>query len=295
VSPPSKPSRPPREATPPSPVAVIPAAGRARRLGHLPCSKELLPIAVDPPPPKGEGTGGESDSEWGSEPDSERGPRVRVVSERLLAALRLGGVTRGVMVIDSSKTDLPRFYARRRPTPELAFVPIRSSPSVPHTIRAALPLVGEAPVAFGFPDVLFAPEDAFARVDHRRREHRAALSLGLFPAENPATTDMVDFAPDGQVRAIEVRPAHTRLTLCWLIAVWDRRFSGWLTERLGQAGMPESHEPELQLGALFEEARAAGLPVVAVPFPGGGYLDVGTPEGYARALAHGPAAALGTR
>ena len=157
-------------------------------------------------------------------------------------------------------------------------------------------MLGGSPVALGFPDVLFTPDDAFARIERHRRRSGAALVLGLFPAPDPTTTDMVEVAGDGRVLRIETRPRRSSLALNWLIAVWDRRFTAWLADRMAGTAPAEATggsgartagdraAGELQLGALFAEALADGLPIEGVPFPDGAYLDVGTPEGYSRAL-----------
>lgn len=290
MSTPPNPASGPDEATSEAalaPVGLIPAAGSARRLGRLPCSKELLPIGVA-------GTGVLDGS--GDDPGDGSGGRIQVVTERLLAALGRGGIERALMVIDREKMDIPRHFADWTQRTDsvgrsaeagpraLAFVPVVRSPSVPHSLAAALPFVGASPVALGFPDVLFRPDDAFARIESHRRDSDAALVLGLFPAADPTTTDMVEIAPGGQVLRIEVRPRRSALRLNWLIAVWDRRFSAWLTRRMNEAVPKGRDGGELQLGALFAEALGDGLAIEGVPFPDGAYLDLGTPEGYARAL-----------
>ena len=210
------------------------------------------------------------------------------------------------MVIDQEKVDIPRYFADRAHRPArrdgadgpraLAFVPVHRSPSVPHSLAAALPFLGGSPVALGFPDVLFTPGDAFVRIERHRLRSGAALVLGLFPAPDPTTTDMVEVAGDGRVVRIETRPRRSSLALNWLIAVWDRRFTAWLAGRMaGTASAEATGEPnaetavhhgagELQLGALFAEALTDGLSIEGVSFPDGAYLDVGTPEGYSRAL-----------
>lgn len=244
-------------------IGLIPAAGRARRLGPLPCSKELLPIAVE------EG----------------REPPVRVLARHLLDSLALAGVERAVMVIDPAKRDLVEYLGEGGvPGPKVAFVLKPGSASVPETLDAAYPLVGGSVVALGFADVLFAPTEAFTRLLARYADGGADLVLGLFPATDCGSTDMVELGPEGRVLAIEVRPPQSALAHNWLLAVWGPRFSRFLHETV--AGLDPACG-EVQLGDLFRRALAAGLEARGVAFPDGRWLDVGTPAALALALRHG--------
>src|SRR5437764_12541991 len=70
-------------------VGLIPAAGRAERLGPLPCSKELLPIGFRETP---------------------RGPAPKVAGHYLLERFRAAGVRRAFLVLHESKWDIPRYF-----------------------------------------------------------------------------------------------------------------------------------------------------------------------------------------
>jgi len=255
-----------QEPAAPEVVGLIPAAGKARRLGVLPCSKELLPLGSD----------------------------GRRAIDLLLARLAAAGAERAYVVADRAKADVLRHLAApgrgASRQPAVALLPVTSSPSVPHSLDRAHPFLAPEPspwVALGFPDVLFEPGDAFARLVERRRETGAAVVLGLFPPGDPRTTDLVDVGPDGRVRRIEVRPETSGLRLNWLLALWDGRFTGFLHRWVASAG---GDEPAL--GTAFGAALAAGLEVQSVAFPEGRYLDLGTPEGYATALRRGPGSGL---
>jgi dTDP-glucose pyrophosphorylase len=247
-------------------VGLIPAAGRASRLGPLPCSKELLPLGLR---------------------QTAAGPRMRVACHELLERLRAGGVARAYLVIDAAKTDIPRFLLGGDPAgPALAYVAVAGSASVPETLDRAFPFVETARVALGFPDILFRPVDAFARLLERQEASGADLVLGLFPVERCETTDMVDCGPDGRVRRIEVRPAATDLRRNWLIAVWGPAFTAFLHHAV-QPQDPNRGGSELQLGAVMAGALAAGLHVQGVDFPDGVFRDLGTPGDLAAALREG--------
>jgi glucose-1-phosphate thymidylyltransferase len=242
-------------------IGLIPAAGRAVRLGPLPCSKELLPIGFRQTP---------------------EGPVPKVAGHYLLERLRAGGIRKVFMVLHESKQDVPRYFGTGAIADvALAYLSIPGSRSVPETLDHAFPFVQDAIVALGFPDVLFEPADAYARLIERRATTGADLVLGLFPTERFQTTDMVELAPDGRVARVEVRPRSTTLRFNWLIAVWSPVFTRFLHQavRASPAG-----QGELQIGAVVRDAVAAGLRVEGVEFPAGSYRDIGTPGELAAAM-----------
>lgn len=249
-------------------VGIVPAAGEARRLGRLPCSKELLPVA--PAPPGGSGA-------------------VEVAIESLLSRFAAAGIPRAYVVMDGSKGDLPRYLAEpgRGPSrrPALAFLSVTASPSLVHSLDRAHPFLAPEPapwVALGFPDVIFEPVDAFRHLIERRRRTGAPLVLGLFPADDPGSTDMVETDSAGAVRRIEVRPRASELRFNWLIALWDRRFTEHLHRYVDEADAPGSGE--LELGYVFARAVAEGMEVQSVAFPEGRFRDLGSPTAYATVL-----------
>ncbi|MCB1033526.1 MAG: hypothetical protein KDD47_06800 [Acidobacteria bacterium] len=244
-------------------LGLVPAAGRASRLGPLPCSKELLPVGFRPSPV---------------------GPVLEVACRPLLASYSLAGIRQAIVVLREEKLDIPRYLARHLDLPvELAYVTIESSASVPETLDRAYPFCRHARVALGFPDVLFAPEDAYFRLIARQEETGADVVLGCFPWKgDPSSTDMVALEPDGRVARIETRPRKSELVHNWLLALWGPPFTELLHEAMRN---PPAASGELQLGALFDRAREAGLDVRGVTFADGRQIDLGTPEGYARILA----------
>ncbi len=235
-------------------VGLIPAAGRAERLGPLPCSKELLPIGFRETP---------------------RGPAPKVAGHYLLERFRAAGVRRAFLVLHESKWDVPRYFGTGEIADlALAYLSIPGSRSVPETLDRAFPFVAGSIVALGFPDVIFEPVDAYATLIERQAATGADLVLGLFPTERCRTTDMVELAPDGRVVRVEVRPEVTALRHNWLIAVWSPVFTRFLHEAVRSA--PEG-DGEFQIGAVVRSAVEAGLQVEGVAVPGGSYRDVGTP------------------
>lgn len=244
-----------REATPavvPDVVGLVPAAGWARRLGPQPRSKEILPI--------------------GSDADG----RERVACEPLLEALRRGGVGRAFVLLRRGKTDVAELLGSgARHGLDLAYRFLDPTPSVPATLAAAAPFLGEARVALGFPDILFAPADAYACLLDRQSATGADLVLGLFPTDRPEKTDMVELDAAGRVRRLVIKQPDRGLRYTWSIAVWSPPFTRHL---VAAAAAPSVASGELWVGDVVTSALAAGLGVEAVTFPGGSYRDLGTPE-----------------
>ncbi len=252
-------------------VGLVPAAGRARRLGPLPCSKEVLPIGVR---------------------ETAEGPVVRVASDCLLDALRMAGVARTVIVLREDKRDVARHLGsgEGRGFP-ISYLSLADSASLPESLDRARPFVRGERVALGFPDVQFGPADALARVAARQAETAADLMLGLFPAVRPETTDMVEVDAAGRVVRVDVRPRETRLRLCWLLAVWGPAFTEHLHEVVESARRRDTAEGhaagELQIGAVVAGAVQRGLDVRGVEIAGGWFRDIGTPEDLAAVMRQG--------
>jgi glucose-1-phosphate thymidylyltransferase len=244
----------------PGVLGLVPAAGRAERLGRLPCSKELLPIGFR---------------------DTPQGPAPKVACHYLLERFRAAGIRRVFMVLHESKWDVARYFGTGEIADvALAYLAIPGSRSVPETLDHAWPFVQGSLVALGFPDCLFEPADAYARLLERQAATGADLVLGLFPTERCRTTDMVECGPDGRVRRIEVRPETTSLRCNWLIAVWTPAF----TRHLHEAVRSAQQEGELQIGAVVRSAVEGGLHAEGVEFPDGWFRDIGTPGDLAAAM-----------
>src|SRR5687768_16771071 len=104
-------------------VAVLPAAGRSRRLAPLPCSKELLPVGL------------------GKIPGRE-GKRPKVASHYLLECLRKARIRKVYMIIREGKWDIPAYWGDGRMLGlDLAYMVIDGSTGPPDTIDRAYPFM----------------------------------------------------------------------------------------------------------------------------------------------------------
>jgi glucose-1-phosphate thymidylyltransferase len=241
-------------------VGLIPAAGRAARLGPGGASKEILPIGW-----RGSG--------------EDRTPIL--ACESLLGALRAAGCARGVVLRRAEKRDIEAALGdgARFGLP-LEYLVVPATRSVPETLSFALPHLGSADLALGFPDVLAEPADGLARAVAHRRSSGADAVLALFPTDRPHKCDMVEAGSDGRVRRIEVKPARTQLSLTWLFATWGTRLSALL---LAMVANERRFERELTMSDVLLASIAMGHRVEAVSFPDGSHLDVGTPDDLERA------------
>lgn len=249
-------------------IGLVPAAGAARRLGRLPCSKEILPVGVRSTP---------------------HGPRPRVICERLFEGFRRAGIVKSLVVLRRDKWDVAAHLGDGRELGlHLAYLAIDTTAGVPETLDRAFPFVEDFDVAVGFPDTWFAPGDVYVHLLQRlrRASKRPHVVLGCVPGERSEKTDMVDVDEDGKVRRIVVKEKDTGLRYAWFVAVWTPLFSAYLHEYL--ADPPAGRAPgEIYPGHVFQAAIDDGVRVEAVTFPDGHFLDVGTPEDLARALAGG--------
>lgn len=264
------------EALPPA-IAIIPAAGEGRRVAPLPGSKEVLPLGTQHLP-------------------GHDGPRVRVVSQHLLEALREGGADAAYWVLQDGKWDIPAYWGDgHRVGLPCAYLMVRHTYGVPFTIDQAYPFVNDRVVLLGFPDLLFRPADAFRTLRRELAASGADLVLGCMPVDDPTTVDVVERAADGTVTAIHVKPEATTLREAWCLAAWGPRFTDWLHDRVAALvddpdRRADAAAHERHLGHLIQAAIDEGLTVRAVPFPDGRFLDIGTPGALEAAMGPAPQA-----
>jgi glucose-1-phosphate thymidylyltransferase len=251
-------------------VAVLPAAGRSLRLAPLPCSKELLPVGM-------------------KAMAGLRGARLRVVSHYLLECLQKAEIRNGYIVIRQGKWDIPAYWESGAMVGmNLAYVVTEGSSGPPDTIDRAYPFVKDSTVAFGFPDIIFRPNDVFVKLLNRLDCSESDVVLALFPAHDAKVMDMIDIDAASRVRAIHLKPRATRLQYAWLCAVWTPVFTNFLHQFLrqvkngGRTGVVGNRRIDAQgdipVGVVLKEAVKAKLKVEGVTFPTGRYIDIGTPS-----------------
>jgi dTDP-glucose pyrophosphorylase len=158
---------------------IVPAAGAGTRIQPLAFSKELLPV--------------------GSRRDGAT-ERPRAVSEYLVERLMRGGATKICFVIAPGKSDILEYYGGNIGDVNLAFVVQPQPAGLCDAVFHALPLIPQdESVLIGLPDTVWFPQDAL------RHLPSDALSLLLFPVENPRFFDAVVTTEDDRVTEIQVK------------------------------------------------------------------------------------------
>jgi glucose-1-phosphate thymidylyltransferase len=254
-------------------IGLIPAAGVSARLAPLPCSKELLPVGFMPSP---------------------SGPRPKPVCLYLLERMRLAGIERAFLVLRPGKWDIPAYLSHgEQYGVNLGYLLMKLPHGSPYTLDQAYPFVRGAVVALGFPDIIFEPADAYARLIARLRATDADVVLGLFPTTVPHTTDMVEVDERGRVLQIHVKPAQSALRYCWMLCIWGPRFTEYLHAQLAEverqrADPDPARRPqrEIYVGDLVQSAITQGMHIDSVAFPEGSAIDVGTPASLLQAVRH---------
>ena len=250
-------------------VGLMPAAGKATRLAPLPCSKELYPIAFR--------SAGQIN-----------GVRPKVVCHYLLENMRMADVEQVYVIIRKGKWDIPAYLADGTMLDmHLAYLMLDLPFGVPYTLDQAYPFVKDSIVVFGFPDILFKPDDAFVHLLNRQEESGADLVLGLFPAPNPEKMDMVDLNGDGRICEIQIKPLKTQLRYTWIIAVWTPVFTNFMHDHVladrevrekNPANFSTEKHQELFMSHVILHALELNMHIDTVLFPHGNCIDIGTPE-----------------
>jgi glucose-1-phosphate thymidylyltransferase len=247
-------------------LGLIPAAGQAKRISPLPCSKELYPVGFWRDP-------------------GEKAGHPKVVCHYLLEKMRAAGIAKAYIVLRQGKWDIPAYLQDGAIAGmHLAYLMLGLPYGVPYTLDQAYPFVRDATIAFGFPDILFHPDDAFVALLAKKAARNADMMLGLFPADSPQEVDMVDFDENGRVREIVIKPRQTRLRSTWAIATWSPVFTAFMHEHIATLKGTMAANPELSMGQVIEAAVASDLKVEAISVSSYPYLDIGTPENLLKAM-----------
>jgi glucose-1-phosphate thymidylyltransferase len=247
-------------------VGFMPAAGRAVRLGHLPCSKEILPIGVR------------------TSRSGER--RICVLGEFLLDEFARAGIEHVYVIVDPAKSDIVEYFGNgERLGLRLDYVSVKS-PSTLFSIDAAYPFACGGVCALGFPDILFPPCNPYSRMIATLEQTGADIVLGLFPTEHTSMMDMVRCDRSGRVESILVKPTAARpgYEKAWVNAVWRPRFGEFLHDNLERLARRANKSRELYIGDVVMAALGEGMVAYGTAVSDSACLDAGTPETYALAL-----------
>lgn len=173
-------------------IGLLPAAGLGSRISPLSMSKELFPI--------------------GFQPLADKGLRPKVVCQYLLEAMGQAGVQETFLILRPGKWDIPAYLGDGSQLGvRLAYLTVHVPFGVPFSLNQAYPFVKDAIVAMGFPDILFAPANAYCQLVERLQTSQADVVLGLFPTDQPKKVGLVEFDPAGVVSGIYEKSMLTHL------------------------------------------------------------------------------------
>lgn len=246
-------------------VGLIPAAGRATRLGTLPCSKEILPLKLG-------GAGA--------------GPIYEVFADRLLSYYRTASIRKVFFLLRSGKWDIPAYFGNGHERDmHFSYQIVQHLYGIPFSLREAYPFVKDSAVALGFPDMVVQPVDCFRQLYARFNECKSHVVLGIFPVKTPEKWDMVRFAEDGKIGEILIKEPNRGLKYGWSIALWGPEFSEFLFDYTGKIiaegsdgmiALQDGRRRELYPGDLFMRSIREGLKVDYLIFDRGSCTDLGT-------------------
>ena len=238
-------------------IGLFPAGGKATRLGVLPCSKEIIPLA--------------------SASDN-----VQVVGDYLLNAYKAAGIKKVIIIIRSGKFDICKHYADGHAHQlNLSYQVLRYPWGTPFTLDQAYPYVKNNIIALGFPDIILKPSSVFTALKEKLLNGDDDIVLGLFSTDSPHKADMVHCDHLGRVKHLDIKPTHSKLTHTWVIAMWRPRFTEFLHHYM-QDILPlfqsNPNTPEPFVGTVINAAIDNQYRVSAITFDDGYILDIGTPK-----------------
>lgn len=240
-------------------IAVLPAAGKASRLGPLPCSKEILPLQPD-------GIGSYSPS-----------PGSRVVIEDALHMLGENGIHDAIVVTAPGKEDIADYLGAGPVGGVRVSYRVRAnSPSVPHTLLTACEDLQDEDILIWFPDILVSPRDAVSQLAATHAASAADVTLALVPSDRGDKVDIVECEESGRVLAIYPKPGAGVSGWTWIAGLWSAKFTAYLRRTV--ATLQPGAEREMHVGDIINAACEAHFIIQSVNFPTGKALDIGTPE-----------------
>jgi NDP-sugar pyrophosphorylase family protein len=255
-------------------VGVIPAAGCAHRIAPLPCSKELFPIGFRDDVSDGE-------------------PRPKVATHYLLDKFKAAGVHTAYVVVRNGKWDIPAYFGDGAMAGvNLSYLVVADSLGPADTVDRAFPFVRDKVVAFGFPDIVFEPENVFERLLEQLSNGAEAV-IGLCPPQDVRASDMVKIDSHGRVRGMVLKPAGTTLRYSWLCAVWRPAMTEFLHHFVEGARLdPQARRTwhgldsggDLPIGAALKAAVEQGIHVQGCVLPTESFIDIGTPHNLVKAV-----------
>jgi glucose-1-phosphate thymidylyltransferase len=200
--------------------------------------------------------------------------------------MQLAGVTKVFFIIREGKWDIPAYFGCGKDFGfHLAYLLMNEPFGVPFTLDQASFFVRDDIVVFGFPDILFEPDDAYVHLLAKKKESDADIVLGLFHAHQTHRKHMVALNSEEQICEIQIKPMARDLCYTWIIAVWAPSFTHFMHEYvtdMRKKSDTDMRNREVFFSDVVNAAIKNDLQVDRVIFDTGIYVDIGTPENLAK-------------
>lgn len=248
-------------------IGIIPAAGRARRLS-LPFSKELYPLGYRIKTASGK-------TEY----------RIRPVISFLIDCMVLSGVEKVFVIISKEKVDILRFLGSGiNHRVKISYLVQEEPRGMPEALGMVYDWSDSDSVfLFGMPDTIFYPRDALKLVLEEHISNGSAVTIGVFPTNNPSKYGMVEFDSDMNLTNVIDKPEVSDLKFMWGIASWNHTFMSFMVEYISK----NLHgDREIVLSDVFKYAITQGVPIKVLPFFSGAYYDIGTTDDLFTTIEH---------
>ena len=234
-------------------LGIIPAAGLGSRIQPLAFSKELLPV--------------------GSRRDGDL-ERPRAVSEYLVDRMTRAGADRVCFVVSPGKSDILEYYGAGFGSAPFCYTVQTEPRGLADAVFCALPFARDSEdVVIGLPDTVWFPENGLALLPD------GELSFLLFPVDEPHLFDAVVVDADENVRAIHVKNPEPPTRWIWGAIKMPAATLEGLHRLFASRDRGDAYIGTLLNAYIAQGGRARGVRA------GTDYVDVGTLNGYRRALA----------
>ncbi|MBD3337958.1 MAG: dTDP-glucose pyrophosphorylase [Candidatus Lokiarchaeota archaeon] len=238
-------------------IGLIPAAGLAKRLSPIPCSKEIFPVGFD------------------------QNNQPKTAIQYLLDRFAFSGIKDIHIVLRNGKWDIPRYLGDgSEHMVNISYLIMKHPFGVPFTLDQAYPFIKNKIVAFGLPDIILQPVSVFNDLLSQLIKSNSDVVLGIYKASNPQKMDLVEFDSNNRVREIYIKPRQSRLQHSWMTAVWTPRFTDFLHKTVAAKleYFSDNFKTELNLGEVFNLALSNNIAIDHILFENYFYRDIGSPE-----------------
>ncbi len=241
-------------------IGIIPAAGKATRLGTIPCSKEILPIGFI------------------EDNNEEIHSGVLTCIDHSLMAFAEANINTIKVTINPEKEDIKKYVNKRKlhDNLKISFKSIQNSPNILISINSAISSKNDNIVLL-FPDIIFDPKDMLIKLKETFHNKNPDIVLALFPTDRGDKMDIVSTDKNNRIKQVIPKPGSGISGYTWISAIWNQKFSGLLAKEIKQTETITSQNQEIFIGHIVDIAIKKDLKVLGVPFNKGWCSDLGTP------------------